>query len=25
LGRLVGSIASPMASFVRVLDKISKK
>jgi large subunit ribosomal protein L10 len=25
LGRLVGSIASPMSSFVRVLDKISKK
>jgi len=25
LGRLVGSLASPMASFVRVLDKISKK
>jgi len=25
LGRLVGSIASPMASFVRVLDKISNK
>lgn len=25
LGRLVGSIANPMASFVRVLDKISKK
>ncbi len=24
LGRLVGSIASPMSSFVRVLDKISK-
>ena len=25
LGRLVGSIASPMSSFVRVLDKISKR
>lgn len=25
LGRLVGSIASPMASFVRVLDKIANK
>jgi large subunit ribosomal protein L10 len=25
LGRLVGSIASPMASFVRVLDKIASK
>lgn len=25
LGRLVGSIASPMASFVRVLDKITSK
>ncbi len=25
LGRLVGSLASPMTGFVRVLDKISKK